>query len=153
MFLTISLVGPNLAESSLMEKEVLAKFVAGEFSYKNGDYSKAIENYQLIIDGGWESGSIYYNLGNSYFRQGKIGKAILYFERARLFIPRDSDLQFNEKYARSSVGIQSLQGSSNVWENMFLNWTGFYTIEEMVLVFTFLMFGLGLVHLGGLYGR
>lgn len=43
-----------------------------------------------------------YNAANSYARAGKAGMAILYYERARLLAPNDSDIEANLRYVRAS---------------------------------------------------
>ncbi|HPM43008.1 MAG TPA: hypothetical protein PLV52_04190, partial [Candidatus Omnitrophota bacterium] len=71
--------------------------------YLAGDYEKAISEFISIIDSGLTSGNILYNIGNSYLKANKLGYAILSYERARLFIPRDSDLLSNYRYARTLI--------------------------------------------------
>jgi tetratricopeptide (TPR) repeat protein len=78
----------------------LSKFTAAAEAYKAEDYDKAAAAYEEILRGGKESGALYYNLGNSYFKKGSLGKAVLNYERARRLIPRDGDLDFNLEYAR-----------------------------------------------------
>jgi tetratricopeptide (TPR) repeat protein len=41
---------------------------------------------------------LYYNLGNSYTKQGEIGKALLNYRRAERLMPRDGDMKFNLRY-------------------------------------------------------
>lgn len=71
--------------------------------YASGLYDRAIEEYESILRGGLKSGNLYYNLGNSYFKKGRLGKALLYYEKARGLIPRDRDLLFNYKHAKSLI--------------------------------------------------
>ena len=71
--------------------------------YELGDYENAISEYEHFLTYGKESGNLYYNLGNCYFKQGEMGKALLYYERARRLMPRDGDLAANYRYARSLV--------------------------------------------------
>ena len=71
--------------------------------YEKGDYAKAIEGYIHILDMGLENGEIYYNAGNGFLKLGKIGYAILCYEKARRFIPGDSDLKSNLSYAKGLV--------------------------------------------------
>jgi len=54
-----------------------------------------------------ESGNLYFNLGNAYFKAGERGKAILNYERARRLIPRDPDVQANLAYAQSQTGVDA----------------------------------------------
>ncbi|MCD6384750.1 SH3 domain-containing protein [Candidatus Sumerlaeota bacterium] len=44
---------------------------------------------------GYNSPTLWYNLGNSYVKSGKTGSAVVAYERARRFAPRDSDLREN----------------------------------------------------------
>ena len=78
-----------------------AFFDEGNQRYQDGDFDGALERYLRILDGGLESGELYYNIGNSYFKLGRLGPAILYYERARRLIPGDDDLLANLELARS----------------------------------------------------
>ncbi len=65
-------------------------------------YHKALMRFERIAhDGQIHNGKLYYNIGNTYFRLGNIGRAILYYRRAELFIRNDPILQQNLHYARS----------------------------------------------------
>ena len=68
--------------------------------YEEGKYDEAIEVYTGLIDQGLESGNLYYNIGNCYFKKGELGKAIVNYERANKLIPDDSDLKSNHDFAR-----------------------------------------------------
>ncbi len=71
--------------------------------YEEGRYDEAIKVYSGLIEQGFESGNLYYNIGNSYFKLGNLGKAILNYERANKIIPGDSDLKSNYNFAISRV--------------------------------------------------
>jgi tetratricopeptide (TPR) repeat protein len=75
-----------------------ASFLSADQDYRHENFKAAAEKYQAVIKSGRAGGDVYYNLGNAFFRQGLLGRAILNYERARLFIPRDSDLSFNLRY-------------------------------------------------------
>ena len=70
-------------------------------AYEKRDYVKAVEDYVAILDMGLESGPLYYNIGNGFLRLGKVGYAILCYEKAGRLMPQDSDLKANMAYARS----------------------------------------------------
>lgn len=63
--------------------------------YQNEQYSDAIELYRKVINEGFESVPLYYNLGNSYYRESKLGMAILYYEKALKIDPNDEDVIHN----------------------------------------------------------
>ena len=50
---------------------------------------------------GGGNGYLLYNIGNTYFRLGDIGRAILYYREAQQLIPADSNLQQSLRHARS----------------------------------------------------
>jgi hypothetical protein len=64
-------------------------------------YRRALLHYEAITGAGVHNGRLYYNLGNIYFRLGDIGRAILDYRRAALYIPSDPNLEQNLRYARS----------------------------------------------------
>ncbi len=70
-------------------------FKKGNDAYQHNDYKTAIACYNQLITGGYESGDLLYNLGNSYFRTGQFAPAILNYERARKYIPGDDELIHN----------------------------------------------------------
>lgn len=62
-------------------------FEAGNTSYAKGDYKGAIENYERINRVGFVNETVYYNLANAYFKSNQIGRAILFYEKARRLAP------------------------------------------------------------------
>ncbi len=71
--------------------------------YNEGSYSEAAELYQKVIDNGYESAEVYYNLGNVFFKQNNYAAAILYYEMAKKLDPNDEDIAFNLKIANSRI--------------------------------------------------
>ena len=60
--------------------------------YVKGNYQDAISGYKQILDGGFESSELYYNLGNSYYKLNKVAESNFYFEKALILSPNDKDL-------------------------------------------------------------
>jgi len=83
------------------EKEHL--FAEGNKFYQEGKYLEALNAYKRILEMGYESGSLYYNMGNCYYKIHDIGRAILYYERAKRLSPDDEDLKTNLKLANLAV--------------------------------------------------
>ena len=73
----------------------------GNKFYQTGQYETAIEAYQKILSQGYESYALYYNLGNAYFKAGKLGYAILNYEKGLKISPGDEDLSYNLKIANA----------------------------------------------------
>jgi hypothetical protein len=51
------------------------------------------------------SAAALYNLGNSYARQGKLGMAVVNYERASLLSPDDPDIDANLRYVRAASHV------------------------------------------------
>lgn len=83
------------------ETEELMK--QGNEYYQDKQYDKAIEAYQNIIHLGYEGTPLYYNLGNAYYREDKIGLAILYYEKAHRLSPGDDDVNHNLAIANTKT--------------------------------------------------
>ena len=64
-------------------------------AYINGDYHLATEIYGEILDRGLSSVKLYYNLGNSCFKEGRLGESILYYRRALRLAPGNDDIRYN----------------------------------------------------------
>ncbi|MCD4731355.1 MAG: tetratricopeptide repeat protein [Bacteroidales bacterium] len=71
--------------------------------YSNELYTNAIEDYNLIIQNGYESAELYFNLGNAYFKTNDIPSAILYYEKAKKLNPNDEDISFNLNVANTRI--------------------------------------------------
>ena len=93
---------PVYADISAPEADSL--FHAGNALCKEGSYVEALRKYDTILQGGLESGPLYYNIGNCFLALKKPGYAILFYERAMRIMPHDSDLRSNLAFALERAG-------------------------------------------------
>ena len=63
--------------------------------YKEGQYQNAVDLYNEILDSGYESEAVFFNLGNAYFRLDNLGYAIVNYEKALKLAPDDEDINYN----------------------------------------------------------
>ncbi|WP_294589744.1 tetratricopeptide repeat protein [uncultured Phocaeicola sp.] len=75
-------------------------------AYQENRFEQAIKLYEEILATEGESADIYYNLGNSYYKNKDIAKAVLNYERALLLNPGDADIRFNLDMARNKTTDQ-----------------------------------------------
>ncbi len=100
-----------LISVSLVQSAVLAGPPAGPTDtmvtanrlYESGDFAQAARLYQQLVDDGYTDSGVFYNLGNAYFKQGDLGRAVLSYRRAALLAPRDADIRANLALARSQT--------------------------------------------------
>jgi len=70
-------------------------FKNGVDFYAKGNYQKALEFFLKIEKNNGKAFEVYYNIGNCYFKLGKIGMAVLYYNRAKRLYPSAPDLKHN----------------------------------------------------------
>jgi len=111
--------------------------------YETGDYQQAAAAYEKILAAGQANWQVYYNLGNAYYKQRRVGKAIINYERARRLNRDNEDIDFNIDLANLSVAdrIPVMPRSMVVvWLD---NAVHFFTIEvaaTVMLIFWVLLF-------------
>ena len=74
----------------------------GDEAYSQGNYDEAIEVYGQLVNEAPDA-SVYYNMGNAYYRLGDMAHAVLCYERALLIQPGDADTRFNLQLAYSKT--------------------------------------------------
>lgn len=75
----------------------------GNQYYLDAEYELAAGVYQSIIDSGYSSAVLYYNLGNAYYKSHNITMALVNYERAHILDPADSEILNNLEVAREFV--------------------------------------------------
>lgn len=114
---------------------------AGQY-YRDNNYTAAISEYEKLLSEGYEGASLYYNLGNAYYRMGKLGYAILYYEKAYRISPNDEDIRHNLALANSRT-IDKIDALPEFF--IFEWWESFlalFTLKTWILlsiIFYFLM--------------
>jgi len=125
-----------ISQASYAQRNLEAAFYKGNTLYEEGKYDLAIKEYSLLLEQGLESGNLYFNLGNSYFKKGDLGKAILYYERAKRLMPRDGDLKANYKFAFSKIAFNVPEEPS--WPVSVLDRFDMFTINELAIILSFI---------------
>ena len=97
--------------------------LAGDFedanaAFRAGEFQKAAEGYEKVLEADGDSAAVYYNLGNAYQKLEQYGPAILAYERAKLITPRDPDLRANLELARKAVSAFE-EGEGNAFLEYF----------------------------------
>lgn len=90
-----------VAFGSANATEKCAGIDAGTKAYNDGDFERAIDEWRTCVDNGMENADLYYNLGNAYFRNGKLGFSIFYYKKALRLHATDDDILHNLKFAEA----------------------------------------------------
>jgi tetratricopeptide (TPR) repeat protein len=81
------------------DEEAKQLFKEANQCYQEGKFNEALEHYKKLENLGYQSGALYYNMGNTYYKLGAVGYAILYYEKAAKLIGNDEDLIANFEHA------------------------------------------------------
>lgn len=87
----------------LLNAQSLSLSQQADSAYMADNFGEAASMYQNVIDSEGPSATLYYNLGNSYYRLGEMGKAILAYERALRLDPTYSDAKNNLEFVNSRI--------------------------------------------------
>jgi tetratricopeptide (TPR) repeat protein len=93
--LTVFSLLTSSAEAAIAGAGARSLFDRANEAYNNNDFVTAVETYKELLNTGHECGEILYNIGNCYFRMDRIGMALVHYERARRFMPRNHNLLDN----------------------------------------------------------
>lgn len=111
--------------------------------YAAGHYAEATSIYEDFVAQGVEDAALFYNLGNAYFQQGDLGRAVLNYQRAAQLNPRDADIRANLALARAQV-VDSLPAADSSPFSLLAKVTGnWLTLNETAVLALALWFGLG----------
>ena len=127
-------------------------FYKGNTLYEKGSYDDAISTYSKLLEQNMESGHLYYNMGNAYFKKGELGKAILHYERAKRLIPRDSDLKSNYKFALSQIEADTAKISAPMTDKIFGAFS-FLSLNELTVLSSCMLLLIVLLLIARLYIR
>lgn len=132
---------------------VTDKFERANKFYEDKDYQSAIILYQSILREGVESSSIYFNLGNSYFKNGDLGRAILNYMRAKRINPSDEDIRQNLEFANQFSRVKMEGVRLNPISSLMISFTDKYKLSLLAWIsslffilfifFLIIRFGLG----------
>lgn len=87
-------------------------------AYINGDFHAAAEIYEQIYARGLTSVKLYYNLANAYFKEGRLGKSILFYRRALRLAPGNDDIRYNLSVAEA----RTKDNIEDIPEFFFVTW-------------------------------
>jgi tetratricopeptide (TPR) repeat protein len=80
-------------------------FDAGNLAAAQGKWAEAARAYENVIARHGYSAPVLFNLANAQVAEGKLGPAILNYERARWLAPHDPDSAANLALARQKAGL------------------------------------------------
>jgi len=128
------------------------RFAAGNEAYHARDLETARRHYRHILRYGLPSADVEFNLGNALLKDGKLGEAILHYERCLVLDPRADDAEHNLAVARSRLAegavVELVKKGVEVGEGSESDWVAFFRALRpaeaglLLLLLDLLAFGL-----------
>lgn len=87
----------------LMAQDNENLFEEANEAYNQGNYAEAISYYEQILENGYVSAGLYYNLANAHYRENNVAPSIYYYEKALQLDPNDEDIRNNLAFAREML--------------------------------------------------
>ena len=132
LFIFSCIVGAGAAFGGDLD-QARSLFYKGNANYSRGNFDNAVADYEAALEEGFESGPLYYNLGNAYYKKGALGKAILNYTRASRLMPSDADTRANLAYARRAVRDRSSQPVPSVFRRLLTFFSGLFTLDALTV--------------------
>jgi tetratricopeptide (TPR) repeat protein len=101
--------------------------------YESGQFGRAAQGYEQLLDQGFSDSTLFYNLGNAYFKQGDYGRAIFNYRQAERLAPRDADIQANLALARAKIADQAATTAQDSPAEGFFTRLGHWTQHRLTL--------------------
>lgn len=76
---------------------------SGDSAYNRGDFKEAAAIYSEVIQNEGISPGLLFNLGNTYYKLGNVGEAMICYERAKRLDPKNERINQNLQFLRSKV--------------------------------------------------
>lgn len=135
-----------LVSSIVIAQSNDALFSQGNDLYNEGKTLDAISVYEKIMENGYHSAELYYNLGNAHYKLNKIAPSIYYYEKALQLAPKDEEIKNNLAFANNmtidAIGTIPELGFARISKNItnkmsFDGWA--YLSVGLVIVFVILI--------------
>ena len=120
--------------SKIFSKDSDQNFNEANNYYNDSKYLESIKIYESILAGGWESSNLYYNLGNSYFRQNQIGQSVWAYNKALKMDPRNKDLIKNISIAEARIKDRVILPDEFYFVKIYGKFKSRYILKEWLLI-------------------
>lgn len=114
--------------------EEIQLYDSAKTDYHNRDYTASQIKFDQLLQDHPDNGYLLFNLANVYYKMGELGKAIQYYEKARLKIPRVPEVKVNLDLMRKGQPKDEAQSFTDYLINNFYFWSSYITVSEFRLI-------------------
>jgi tetratricopeptide (TPR) repeat protein len=116
-FVTLGWMFFSFQTAQMQAGEQPVDFNRANQAFSEDKFSEAAAIYDSLIKNQGASPELFFNLGNALARSGKIGHAVLAYERGLLLSPRDADIRANLEKIRQKNNL--VEKPDTLWEQPF----------------------------------
>ena len=120
------------------QSAALGLYSEGNDLYRRGEFAAARTRYLAAAGTGARDARLFYNLGNACFKDGRLGEAVVWYERARRLSPRDEDVLANLRFLRRVKRDREAEGDGGFLYRLYL-WP---TLNELFAALSLSLAGL-----------
>ena len=131
----------------LSRDEAIKRFTDANRQYEAGEdaaqkdseeaaarFQKAAQEYEAILAAGYHNGQVFFNLGNTYYRLGKVGEAIADYRRAQVLLPRDAAIAANLRQAKLLIQDKEIPRTVPELVSLTFFWHFYLNLDELLVV-------------------
>jgi len=122
-----------------------AEFEAGSVAFRAGNHAAAAEAYERVVASGAADPTLFYNLATAYREEGRLGLAIVNYERALALRPGFAEASDNLNNAIASTENRLPKPLRPPWQQALLFWDtrwSFSAVGRLATVTWFAFWGL-----------
>jgi len=127
-------------------------FEEAQVAYQKGDFQASLHKFMKLKSSRLVAPEVYYNIANCYFKLGRLGKAILFYERARNLQKRDEDIHANLSIAKTRLKDRWKESPKSFLSEILSTITRNFSSWELtlfnVILLWLLMIGSSLIQVG-----
>ena len=103
IYLFIFFISSLVLSANSMKDSAVVYIQQAHEAYQTNQFADAIALYTKVVDLQYESATLYYNLGNAYFKSGDNARALLWLERALRLDPGNEDIIHNISFVQQKL--------------------------------------------------
>ncbi len=124
------LFGLLAATAKAQTESFSAAYQKAAAAYYEKNYDAAIRQFHDLLADRPANGPLLYNIGNSYYQKGELARARVHYEKAKIVMPRFSDLRANLQQLRTDLAAESPVTPTAQLTQTLCFWTDWLTTGE-----------------------
>ena len=112
----------------------------GVFAYQNNNFQQALDYFLIVENNGLKNPTLYFNIGNAYYRNNQIANAIIYYKKALLLDSSFKPAQNNLEFMLSITQDKQTDLEEHAMTKFVVNHYYFFSINTLMVICFILLF-------------